>query len=157
VSGSEAAAGAFGFGGGEILASVVTVLVPVLIGKAFAWWKARARERKDEMRLKAVEALEAGVAEAWERLGRAWKSGTGGAKFTDEQRSELRRVATERAVEIGRETGLDVPGIIGPALVNALISSIVRARKSSGSSSSSSSGSSGSAPGGPKAQRVSGR
>jgi hypothetical protein len=56
--------------GSEVTATVLVVVVPYLLARAFAWWVARAKARGDEEYALAVQALEIGVKEAWRKFGR---------------------------------------------------------------------------------------
>ncbi|MHC5054692.1 MAG: hypothetical protein ACYTKD_08240 [Planctomycetota bacterium] len=125
----------------ELFVTAALVAVPWLIARAFAWWRAEARRRSGERYLKAIEALETGVQEAWERFGRAWKAarieakpaGAGGEtskrRFSDDERERLRTVAREVAVEAGREKGVDVVAELGRRAIGGLIRRIVERRK----------------------------
>lgn len=119
---------------GELFMTVAMVAVPWLIARAFAWWRAEAAEREDERYAKAVEALETGVHEAWERFGRAWKAARSGGKLSEgklsaEERGRLRTVAREVAVEVGRDEGVDVVAALGRRAIGGLIRRIVERRK----------------------------
>ncbi len=114
---------------GELFMTVALVAVPVLIARAFAWWRTRAERAEDERYAQAVEALEVGVQEAWERFGRAWKGAHSDGKLTDDERTRLRTVAREAAVEAGREAGIDVIAALGKRAIGALIRRIVERRK----------------------------
>ena len=114
---------------GELFMTVALVAVPVLIARAFAWWRARARRAGDERYSQAVEALETGVQEAWERFGRAWKAAHSDGKLTDDERTRLRTVAREAAVEVGRDSGVDVAAALGKRAIGGLIRKIVERRK----------------------------
>ena len=114
--------------GGELFASLALVVVPWVVAKLFAWWKAECRRTADADYAGAVEALEVGVDEAWERFGREWKRARPG-KLTDEEREHLRTVARDVAVEVGREKGLDVLKVLGVRALGTLIKRIVERRK----------------------------
>ena len=125
--------------GGELFASVALVAVPWLVAKLFGWWKAECRRKGDADHARAVEALEVGVDEAWERFGREWKHArvsasaqAGSGKFSDEEREHLRTVARDVAVEVGRGKGLDVLKVLGVRAIGTLIKGIVARRKRGG-------------------------
>jgi hypothetical protein len=127
----------------ELFVTAALVGVPWMIARAFAWWRAEAMRRSGERYVKAIEALETGVQEAWERFGRAWKAarvsgetadgeatdGKAPAKFSDDEREHLRTVAREVAVEAGRERGVDVIAELGSRAIGGLIRKIVERRK----------------------------
>jgi hypothetical protein len=113
----------------ELFMSLALVLVPWGLARLFAWWRAERRVREDEVYAAAVEALEVGVGEAWERFGRAWKHAHADGKLTDEERERLRSVARETAVALGREDGLDVLKVLGERAIKTLIRKIVERRK----------------------------
>jgi hypothetical protein len=121
--------------GGELFASVALVAVPWLVAKLFGWWKAECRRKGDADHAGAVEALEVGVDEAWERFGREWKHARASSsdeptgKLSDEEREHLRTVARDVAVEVGRGKGLDVLKVIGVRALGTLIKKIVQRRK----------------------------
>jgi hypothetical protein len=114
---------------GELFMTVALVAVPVLVARAFAWWRGEAERHDDERYAAAVEALEVGVHEAWERFGRAWKGAHSDGKLTDDERGRLRTVAREVAVEAGRDAGVDVVAALGKRAIGALIRKIVERRK----------------------------
>ncbi len=118
--------------GGELFASIALVAVPWLVAKLFGWWKAECRRKGDADHARAVEALEVGVDEAWERFGREWKHARSGNKLTDEEREHLRTVARDVAVEVGRGKGLDVLKVLGVRAIGTLIKGIVARRKRGG-------------------------
>ena len=113
----------------EVVAAIVVPLVALLIGKAFAWWKARAKEKDDAAYAGAVEALEVAVDETWENVGKAWKARANGNKFTEDEKRGLREKARELAKEVGRTRGLDVGRILAGRGVNLLIRQIIDRRK----------------------------
>ena len=113
----------------ELFVTAALVAVPLMIARAFAWWRAEAARRSDGRYAKAVEALEAGVQEAWERFGRAWKAGHADGKLSDEERGRLQTVAREAAVEAGREGGVDVVAELGSRAIGGLVRKIVERRK----------------------------
>ncbi len=115
----------------ELVKTIALVAVPYLLGRLFAWWKDQCRLKRDERRLHALEALEAGVAAAWETYGRKWKAASADGKLADSERAELRTFARETAVEVGREEGLDALKALGEGLVDSVIAKIVRGRKRS--------------------------
>ena len=113
----------------EVLVLLVLFVVPIFIAKVFAWWKARADVAVDKEYMNAVEALETGVHEAWERFGKEWKGARADGKLSQDERERLRTVAKEVAVEVGKEEGLDVLKIIGVRKIPLLIRKIVASRK----------------------------
>ncbi len=113
----------------ELFMTAALVAVPWMLARAFAWWRAEIEHLDDERYAGAVEALETGVHEAWERFGRAWKGAHSDGKLTDEERGRLRTVAREVAVEAGREKGVDVIAQLGRRAINGLIRKIVERRK----------------------------
>ena len=122
----------------ELFASVALVAVPWLVARAFTWVKAELRRRRAERYTAAVEALEVGVHEAWERFGRAWKrarAGSGGkltGKLSDEEREHLRTIAREVAEQVGGARGVDVRKTLGERALGLLIKKIVERRKRGG-------------------------
>ncbi len=113
----------------ELFMTAALVAVPLMLARAFAWWRAEIEDIEDERYAKAVGALEVGVHEAWERFGRAWKGAHSDGKLTDEERTRLRTVAREVAVEVGREKGIDVISALGRRAISGLIRRIVERRK----------------------------
>jgi hypothetical protein len=113
----------------ELFMSVALAVVPWAVARAFAWWRAEAARREDERYPRAVQALEVGVHEAWERYGRAWKHARADGKLTDDERARLRSCAVEAAAEVGREEGLELAKVLGRRAVNALVRKIVERRK----------------------------
>jgi len=115
--------------GSELFMSLAVVFVPWAAARLFAWWKEECRRRSDERYAQAVEALEIGVHEAWERFGREWKRAHEDGKFTPEERAQLRDCARAVAVEVGREKGLDVLRVLGERAISSLVRRIVERRK----------------------------
>lgn len=115
--------------GSELTATILVLVVPFLLGKAFAWWVARAKAKGDEKYTRAVEALEVGVDEAWQKLGRKWKEAHDDGKFTDSEKQLLREKAKDVAWEVAREQGLDVAKVVGRRALDLVIKKIVQARK----------------------------
>jgi len=113
----------------ELFMTVAMVAVPWMVARAFAWWRGEVERLDDERYSAAVEALEVGVGEAWERFGRAWKAARSDGKFTDDEREQLRTVARDVAVEVGRDSGVDVMAALGRRAISALIRRIVERRK----------------------------
>jgi len=114
----------------ELFMTVAMVAVPWMVARAFAWWRGEIEHLEDERYAAAVEALEVGVDEAWERFGRAWRAAHSDGKFTDDEREHLRTVARDVAVEVRRERGVDVMAALGRRAISALIRRIVERRKS---------------------------
>jgi len=115
--------------GSDVVMSVALVAVPLIVGRAFAWWKAECRRGGEEARARAVEALEVGVNEAWEAYGRQWKAARADGKLSDEARAGLRKFASETAIEVGRARGVDVLKTLGEQAIGSLIRGIVDRRK----------------------------
>jgi len=114
----------------ELFMTVAMVAVPWMVARAFAWWREEIEHLEDERYAAAVEALEVGVDEAWERFGRAWKAAHSDGKFSDDEREHLRTVARDVAVEVGRDSGVDVMAALGRRAISALVRRIVERRKS---------------------------
>ncbi len=115
--------------GSELFASLALIVVPWGIARLFAWWKAECRRAGDADYARAVEALEIGVDEAWERFGREWKRARADGKLADDEREHLRTVAREVAVDVGRDEGFDVLKLLGGRALKTLIRKIVARRK----------------------------
>lgn len=115
--------------GSELFMSLALVVVPWGIARAFAWWRAESERRGDAEYARAVEALEVGVDEAWEKFGREWKHARADGKLSEEERGDLRTLAREVAVEVGRDEGLDVLKILGARALKLVIGKIVERRK----------------------------
>ena len=113
----------------EVVLAVVMVAVPFLLGKAFSWWKQRIAKLEDENYSHAVEALEVGVLEAWEKLGKQMKAAHSDGKFDAEERAKLKDYAVSVAKQVAEERGLDVLKIIGARTVPLIIRKIVERRK----------------------------
>jgi hypothetical protein len=113
----------------EVIILALIYVVPLFIGKAFAWWKARENVKTDTAYSTAVEALEVGVNDAWERWGRALKAAHADGKFTDIEREDLRTKAKDIGIEVGREQGVDLLKVLGERSIALLIRKIVAARK----------------------------
>ena len=113
----------------ELFMSVALVAMPWMLARAFAWWRGEAARLEDERYAKAVEALETGVHEAWESFGREWKAAHSDGKLTVDERERLRTVAREVAVEVGRDSGVDVLAAVGRRCLGVLIKKIVERRK----------------------------
>ncbi len=113
----------------EILVIVIVPVVAFLIARAFAWWKARLDQKEDKNYRDAVEALEVGVLEAWESIGRTYRLARLDGKLDATERMKLREYAIATAKDVAKEKGLDVLKIIGKRTVPLIIRKIVEARK----------------------------
>jgi hypothetical protein len=116
--------GIIGLGLGKEL---LGLLVTALIGKAFAWWKKRARESKNERYEASVACLEVAVHELWVNRVKAMKQD--GGKLNSEQREELYVEMVRRAREVGEEYNVDPLKVIGGRAMRLLAKKIIDARK----------------------------
>ena len=114
---------------GNPLTSLALVVVPWLLGRAFAWWKTECRKKRDEEEARAVRALEVGVNEAWESFGRNWKAAQADGKLSAEERESLRKHAREVALDVARGEGLDLAKHFGERALKLLIRKVVEGRK----------------------------
>ena len=115
--------------GSEFAMAVLLVAVPWGLAKLLGWLGAKAAQLKDERVNVAMSALDQGVHEAWEDVGRRWKGAHQDGKFTDTEREDLRARALEVAKDVGREQGVDVVKEIGRYGIALLIKKIVDRRK----------------------------
>lgn len=114
----------------ELFLSLCLVLVPWMLGKLFRSLVQWARSKRDEGIEKALLALEAGVDEAWELFGRAWKKARADGKLSQKEREDLRKCARELALGVGKSRGVDVLKLLGERTLRVFIRRIVEARKS---------------------------
>lgn len=115
--------------GAEVVAAVVATVVPLLIGKAFAWLRGQAEKQKAHKVAQSILALEVGVNETWERTARTLKHASEDGKFTDAEKAALRSEAIEIASAVARKQGVDVLKTLGVYAVNHYIAKIVNKRK----------------------------
>ena len=116
----------------EIVSTVLMYVVPTLIAIVFAWLKKKASNHS-----KALEALEAGVVNAWDTFGRDRKKKLVeeaadpnherlDSKFEAEDRLKLKDIAKKTAIAVMSSEGLDLNKIIkSDALQDLAIKKIV--------------------------------
>jgi hypothetical protein len=116
----------------EAVMSVLMYVVPLLLASGFAWLKTKSSRHS-----KAIEALEAGVLNAWETFGSERKGELvkefedpnhprETAKFEKEDREKLRSIAKETAGKVLAGEGLSLDTIIkSPELQDLAIRKIV--------------------------------
>lgn len=110
--------------------TVLTILATILgaIWTAFrsSEWRRRARERRFE---KALRALEAGVELTYRMYVQAIKESRADGKLTEEERRQARRQALDAAIEYGRRQGIDVLREVGAEYVDLWIAKHVKRLK----------------------------
>lgn len=94
-------------------------LIKWLIGKAGA----------NEARIRAIEALHAGVEAAWNDLAKKWKNDSADGKLTDEEKAKLREYAMKKALEVAKGPGKDLLLDWGKEIIFAKIRDIITNRK----------------------------
>ena len=116
--------------GNALVMPVLLVAVPWLIGKLFSWASDWVRERKYDKHQDALDALNAGVDEAWELVGKPWRKAHPNQSYDGTTKEKLRNVAIDAAQVVLKKKGIDLKKTLGAgAMIFSLIKSIVKARK----------------------------
>ncbi len=87
------------------------------------------RIQDTKARADAKEALEIGVNQTWETLGKSWKKAASDGKFSPEEREKLKAEAIKGAKQIATGPGLKILKTWGQEQLAALIANIVEKRK----------------------------
>lgn len=115
-----------------------TAAVAVLLAiwgamKAWAGSLELRSRRTERLREIAIEALEVGVHEAWERRGKEWKRDirgvVAGPKLTEDQKAKLREIAITVAQAQTHRHGVDLNEVLDGPTIAMLLRDIVDARK----------------------------
>ena len=114
----------------EAVITVAVTLITGLITLGFTYLRKKwAKDLEREGYWQAVELLEAGINEAWEKIGRDLKEKAVDGKFTPDERQQLRDFAYAEAKQLGKETGINVAKVLAPKAAAAIIRRIVEGRK----------------------------
>ena len=104
---------------------ITTLLLTYLGGKLLKWLKRRTSKRTEA----CLEFLASGVEEAWQDMGKEWKSAGSDGKFTSTERRALREYAKSRAMQRAKEQGLDLLKNLATERLDSLIKHEVDRRK----------------------------
>lgn len=92
----------------------------ILGGMGFILARIDRKNKHAALRLRAKDAVAAGVNELYP-LVKAMKTANADGKLTETQKQEVERQATMRAVEIGKDVGVDVLGTLGSGILGAVL------------------------------------
>ena len=105
----------------------VSVIMPAAGALALRWAKSR-----EWSRLIALDAIAAGVDQAWETMGREMKAAAADGHFKPQERARLRGVATQLAGEFAMSHGVNIAKTLGPYAIETAIKDVVQRRKAGG-------------------------
>lgn len=114
----------------DFAATVLTAIGQGVLAIFLAWVLKKARDNL--VMQDAVRALGAGVDDAWVNFVKELKDKASDGKLTPEEKGEARAWALNKAKEVVSGSGRRLLESMGGMAINALISKIVRKRKSGG-------------------------
>lgn len=106
-------------------------LVGSILGTIWTIFKSRDwySNRRETRRVKALEALEAGVDETYQAYVRDIKKARGDGKLTPSEVRHALRSARKAAVEYGKSEGINVLKVVGKEYMDLWIEKFVNRRK----------------------------
>lgn len=114
----------------DIAEAVLNYLWQLIIPVGFAWL---VKKSYDSAALKeAIQALEAGVNDAWVHFVRDLKKKAADGKLSDDEKVAARDWAKNKAMEIAKGPGKRVLAGFGQLAIDSLIEKIVRKNKAGG-------------------------
>lgn len=105
----------------ELLSGPIVEIVVTLVGLAWAFFKS-TEWYKDTIstprREKAIESVQAGVAEVYDTYTREIKAASADGHLSPEERKKARQLAKEAAIKYGKANGVDIIKILGQEFID---------------------------------------